>query len=147
MGSPACLTSRTAVVRTRTPGGVGGGNRKVSPYPDFGGRANRDGNDATWANVGNPSGKFGGLAKSSLISANDLASTVTMLVPPPRSRLPAHEPVALALDVLDVLDVLHEENLEPRLTSDWRLGFPPVGGVVKKTLPHRTLGKLHDNQS
>lgn len=26
---------RTALVRTRMPGGVGGGSREVSPYPDF----------------------------------------------------------------------------------------------------------------
>jgi hypothetical protein len=27
---------RTALVRTRMPGGVGGGSREVSPYPDCG---------------------------------------------------------------------------------------------------------------
>ena len=29
------IRSRTALVRTRVPGGVGGGNREVSPYPDL----------------------------------------------------------------------------------------------------------------
>ena len=29
-----CITYRTAVVRTRMPGGVGGGRREAFPYPD-----------------------------------------------------------------------------------------------------------------
>ena len=34
-GAPSRLIQRTAVVRTRMPGGVGGGSRKASPYPDL----------------------------------------------------------------------------------------------------------------
>ena len=34
-GAPSRLIQRTAVARTRMPGGVGGGSRKASPYPDL----------------------------------------------------------------------------------------------------------------